>query len=93
MDQGARRYLDRPDDLAAAALRRLAKGNPDFERVFHWLGQSLATLDERNRLTVDGVLLRQNQGAAAVLAEFLDAAVGREAASAAQALNTRKGSA
>jgi hypothetical protein len=91
--QGARRYLDRPDDLTVAALKRLAKGNPDFERVFHWLGQSLSTLDEHNRLTVDGVLLRQNQGAAAVLAEFLDAIYGREGAGAAQALNTRTGSA
>jgi hypothetical protein len=92
MEQGARRYLDKPDDLTVAALRRLAKGNPDFERVFHWLGQSIATLDEKNRHTVDGVLLRQNQGATAALAEFIDAAVGREA-SGAKALNTRMGSA
>jgi hypothetical protein len=47
--QGARRYLDRPDDLTVAALKRLAKGNPDFERVFHWLGQSLSTRARHRR--------------------------------------------
>lgn len=90
--EGGRRYLDKPDDLTVAALKRISKGNPDFERIYHWLAQSLATLDERNRLTVDGVLLRQNQGAAAALAEFIDACMGRDA-STVQALNSRSGSA
>lgn len=86
MNGAPRRYLEKPDDMVTGSLKRLS-GNADFTRIFHWLGQSLAGLDELNRHVSDAVVMRQNQGAAAVLGEFLDEAVGKSA-SGAQALNT-----
>lgn len=88
-----RRYLQKPDDLTVAALRRLSAGNSDFERAYTWLAQSVAALDELNRTTMDAVQLRQNQGAAAVLAEFLDEVAGREASAQGALTSRRTGSA
>lgn len=54
-----------------------------------WLGSSLEHLDHSNRELMDGVVLRQCQGAAQVLAEFIDHVHGKAGKA---ALNTREGS-
>lgn len=60
--------LAKPDDMTAQALKRL-RTDGDFQRITAWLQASLAALDEKNRLTTDGVQLRMQQGAAAATSE------------------------
>jgi len=63
--------LTRPDDRTKAALQRL-RFDADFVFIVEWLGHSLAELDQTKRLTIDSVLLRQQQGAAQTLAELVE---------------------
>lgn len=70
--------LSPPDDLTAAALKRLARGDGDFQRVLAWLKKSRDELDTSNRSMIDGVMLRMGQGAASFLSSFIDLAEGKE---------------
>lgn len=71
--------LTKLDKATEEALRRLSRGDQDFQRVLTWLEHSLAELDRGNRVVQDGILLRQQQGAAATVADFLAKARGNAA--------------
>lgn len=64
--------------MTAAALKRL-RGDNDFQRVGEWLARALAERDKQNRALMDGVMLRQGQGAALTLAEISAMFQGRSA--------------
>ena len=68
--------LKRPDERTKAALRHLSLDS-DFHEVIAWLQISLAEMDQAKRITSDGVLLRQQQGAAQAIAELVAYAEGR----------------
>lgn len=70
--------LLRPDDVTAAALKRL-RNDSDFQHVTDWLSRALKHQDQANRTMADGVLLRMGQGAAMRLAEVIDAFTGTAA--------------
>lgn len=67
--------ISRPDDRTKAAFARL-RGDSDFQEVLAWLQGALFDLDQRKRSTSDGVLLRQQQGAALAIAELVEYAHG-----------------
>jgi hypothetical protein len=69
--------LSRPDDRTKAALARL-RGDSDFHEILAWLQGALFNLDQQKRVTSDGVLLRQQQGAAQAIAELVDHANGNK---------------
>lgn len=66
-----------PNEPVKRALARLRVGDKDFAVVLEYLGSELEHLDTQNRRTVDPVLLRQQQGAAHLLATFIGAAQGK----------------
>lgn len=63
--------LRRPDLRTQEALKRL-RTDPDFAEIRAWLTVSLADIDQKMRSTGDAVLLRQQQGAAQVIAEAVE---------------------
>jgi hypothetical protein len=80
--------LKRPDDRTVRALKAM-RADADFNEFLAWLEHSLNELDRAKRATMDGVLLRQQQGGAQVIAEIVDYARGTTKAIA--AVNTRAG--
>lgn len=68
--------LERADDRVLQAFRRL-QGDSDFQDLIAWLEASLRALDKRSRSTVDEAALRQQQGAAQVLAEIVERSQGK----------------
>ena len=62
-------FLQRPDDRTKRALARL-RMDSDFQEIMAWLQHSLNELDRVKRITSDGVLLRQQQGASTAIAEL-----------------------
>ena len=71
------RPLSPPDDRTKQALARL-QHDSDFREVLAWLEHSNAELDRAKRETMDGVLLRMQQGAAAAVGQFIDYATGKK---------------
>jgi hypothetical protein len=59
-------------DRAFAALR----SDPDFLTILAFIEHSVSELDRSNRAQNDDVTLRQQQGAAQALAEFVERARG-----------------
>ena len=68
--------LAKPDPRTLEALKRL-RTDSDFSEVMAWIEHSTNELDRANRATMDGVVLRMQQGAATVLAEFIERAQGK----------------
>jgi hypothetical protein len=81
--------LVQPDDLTAAALRRL-RMDPDGKRFLDWLEKAQADRDVKNRPLVEGVQLRMGQGAALALAEIIGHLQGSNTASIGVLSDTRK---
>lgn len=69
-------FLKSPDERTKKALARL-QHDPDFREVLAWLEFSVAELDRAKRQTMDGILLRMQQGAAAAVGQFIDVAEGK----------------
>ena len=69
--------LTKPDERTLKALMRL-RPDADFHEFLAWIEYSLAELDRHNRSTVDGVQLRQQQGAAMALSEIVARAQGKQ---------------
>ena len=67
--------LKTPDPRTQLALKQL-RGDPDFTQILAWLEESVHDLDRAKRSTMDGVLLRMQQGAARAVAEIVDHANG-----------------
>ena len=62
--------MKQPDEKICGALLVLT-GNPHFKMVLGWFRESLAEQDSRNRREQDDALLRQGQGHAACMDDFL----------------------
>lgn len=60
-----------PDKQTLTDLKSL-ENNGAHQRVLEWFKESLGYIRDINDTELDGVVLRQNQGAAQVLKEFLD---------------------
>lgn len=69
-------FIKQPDERTKKALARL-QHDPDFREVLAWLEHSNAELDRAKRQTMDGVMLRMQQGAAAAVGQFIDFAQGK----------------
>lgn len=69
--------LSAPDERTVRALRNL-RGSQDFDEFKAWLEHSLNELQTRARTTLPEPLLRQQQGAAQVIAELVDYAQGKQ---------------
>lgn len=63
----------------------------DFQQITAWLEFSLAELDQANRTQMDGIILRQNQGGAQAIDEFLGHVRGRTRAIAKPVVTSRQG--
>jgi hypothetical protein len=72
--------IAQPDDVTAAAIKRLARDNADGQRLFVFLKQALADRDWRNRPVLDAIQLRLGQGAALALAQIIGIAEGQAGA-------------
>lgn len=81
--------LTRQDERTVRALRNLRGGSSDFNEFLAWLEHSLAELDSRNRTTIPEALLRQQQGAAQVIAELVDAVQGKQQSQAIERVRQR----
>lgn len=72
-------WLKQPDPRVQQAFKSL-RGDPDFMQVLAWLEESVYELDRAKRSTMDAALLRQQQGAASAVAQFVDLANGKTTA-------------
>jgi hypothetical protein len=79
-----------PDDRTNEALRRLAPDS-DFQEFMAWIVHSLHEIDRVSRSTMDGAVLRQQQGGAQALAEIVERVAGRAKARAIVAAKPHSG--
>lgn len=71
------RVFPQPSAQVQQALNRL-RSDRDFQELVAYVEHSLAELDAAARVQMDAVILRQQQGAAMALAEFIERAQGKE---------------